>query len=295
MIIKWLKLKLKNKLKFFFEAELRLTIENELRSEFKKIYFDLRWEEFINDKSCHKMVYSLNKEIAINLYKDNYLSHLIYFNQFEAETVDFLNSNLKKGYSFIDIGANIGYFTLLAANILSNNGMVLSFEPTKETYSRLSENIIYNDYKNIEAFDCAISDYNGSANFNVSSDGHDAFNSFSLPFEGIYTQEIVEVKTLDSFYQKLEKFKNKICIKIDVEGWEYNAIKGAKRILTELDPILIIEFNDANTKNSPFKCKDVYSLLSSYGYKMYALVDNKLIPKENEDYFDYQNLVAQKS
>jgi FkbM family methyltransferase len=294
-MLNWLKAQVKNRLKFFFKHELNELITSELQTEFKYIYRQLRWEEFIQTKSALFIPYALNNKVYINLYKGHHLSHPIYFDQFEKEVVDFLNANISTGSCFIDIGANIGFFTLLTSNLVAESGMVLAFEPTPETYKRLTENIELNNFANVYPNNVAVSDYEGVAKFNISLDGNDVFNSFSTPTHGeSYTEKEVDVKCLDSFYEKIKSYKDKIFIKIDVEGWEYNVIKGAEKILTTLNPVLIIEFNDENTQYAPHKCKDLYSLLKTYSYELFIINNGNLIAKENEEYFSYQNLIAKK-
>lgn len=270
-------------------------MKSDLLAELKKEYRESRWQEILLDKSVQKIIHPINDKISINLYKDNYLSPLIFSNQFEEDIISFITSNLQAGDCFIDVGANIGLFSLLASPVVAADGLVLSFEPTGDTFKRFDENIRHNGITNINAHKIALSDHEGVAAFNVSTDGHDAFNSFALPQHGDnYREETVEVKMLDWFFDKMEPYKNRILMKVDVEGWEYNVVKGAEKILRELSPVIVIEFNDENTKNSPFKCRDVYSLISSYGYTLFTLENGQLIVKENEDYFNYQNLIAKK-
>jgi FkbM family methyltransferase len=294
-MLKWFKNKVKNKLRYFFRTELEI-IKNELHTEYKKAYFELRWQEILQDKSIEKVTHFIDKKIFINLYKNNYLSNLIFSNQFEEDIVSFITSNLNNGDCFIDIGANIGFFSLITSSVVSENGLVLAFEPTDDTFIKLDENIRQNGLSNIKYYRVALSDYEGTAPFNVSVDGHDAFNSFSLPQHGNeYKPETVDVKMLDSFYDSIKAYKNRILLKVDVEGWEYNVIKGAVKVFRELNPVIIIEFNDENTKNSPHKCRDVYTLIQSYGYDLFSLDNGQLLRKENENYFNYQNLIAKKA
>jgi len=294
-MLKWFKNKLKNQLRFFLSSEIQV-IKKELRAEYKKVYFELRWQEILNDKSINKTTHFIDKNIFINLYKNNYLSYVIFSGQFEEDTTAFIKANLNSGDCFIDVGANIGFFSLLTSPIVAADGLVLSIEPTTDTFIKLDENIHQNGLLNVKHHKIALSDYEGTASFNVSMDGHDAFNSFSKPQYGSeYESETVEVKMLDSFYNNIETYKDRILIKVDVEGWEYNVIKGAEKILRELNPVIIIEFNDENTKNSPFKCRDVYTLFQSYGYDLFSLNNGQLVFKENEDHFNYQNLIAKKT
>jgi len=294
-MINKLKQWIKNQLRFIVRSEIE-ELKKKLSIEFSHLYFEYRWKEIEKDKSITKIVYNLKDDIFINLYKDSYLSYPIFAQQFEKETIEFISSNLSAGDCFIDIGANIGFFSLIAADMVENNGVVISFEPTETTYNKLRENVVLNNFENTQCFNLALSDFDGTSTFNVSLDGHDAFNSFSLPHHGEhYIEQEIEVKKLDNYYSLIQPYKNKILIKVDVEGWEYSVIKGAEKILSDLDPVLILEFNDENTIHSSKKCTDLYALLNTYGYKLYSLNDHSLIPKKNEGYFTYQNLIAKKN
>lgn len=269
-------------------------IKKSLSAEYGRLFYEYRWKEIENDLSIVKVVYKLRNNISINLYKDSYLSSPIFSGQFEKEVTDFIDANLSAGDCFVDIGANIGFFSLLTADIVKNDGKVIAFEPTLGTYNKLTENIKLNNFKNVTPNNIGLSDFNGTTSFNVSLDGHDAFNSFSLPKHGEqYIKQEIKVEPLDNYYDAVKAYKN-ILIKIDVEGWEYSVIKGAEKILRELNPVLILEFNDENTGQAEKKCTDLYSLLNEYGYKLYSLHENALVPQKNQPYFSYQNLVAKK-
>ena len=292
-MLKKIKKWINNHLRVMVRAEVE-EFKKSLPTEYGRLFYEYRWKEIENDKSILKVVYHLRNNIFINLYKDSYLSSPIFGGQFEKEVIDFIDANLSAGDCFIDIGANIGFFSLITADIVKNNGVVMAFEPTLGTYNKLSENIELNNFKNVIAHNTGLSDFNGISSFNVSLDGHDAFNSFSLPTHGEqYIKQEIKVETLDNYYTTIKSYKN-ILIKIDVEGWEYSVIKGAEKILRELNPVLILEFNDENTGQSEKKCTDLYALLNEYGYKLYSLHENTLVPQVNQPYFNYQNLVAKK-
>jgi FkbM family methyltransferase len=77
------------------------------------------------------------------------VSRLIYEEVFENDELTFLERYLKEGDVFIDVGANIGIFSLVAAKMVGATGKVISFEPTLSTFQRLNENIILNNFTNI--------------------------------------------------------------------------------------------------------------------------------------------------
>ena len=260
----------------------------------KKSEREIKWDNFINDQKTLKIKHDLTDTVHINLYKNYYLSPFIYNDEFEDETLQFIYSVLQKDGCFVDIGANIGFFSLNASAIVGDKGIVYAFEPANNTFNKLKENIESNQMKNISMHKLALGDAEGVKEFHISTDGYDAFNSFVMPVHGKdYILENTDIAKLDGFYNDLKQYTN-LVIKIDVEGWEYHVVNGAQKVLSALNPILIIEFNDENTSVSEFRCTDLFKLLESLNYSMYNLVEGKLIPKQNEDYFTYQNIIAKK-
>ena len=94
----------------------------------------------------------------------NYKMHRLY----EPETSKFIVKTLKKGDTFIDIGANNGYFSLMASILVGSTGKVYAFEPTPDSFKRLQTNVHVNKFKNIKLFECALGDKDGKIKLNVS-------------------------------------------------------------------------------------------------------------------------------
>lgn len=145
----------------------------------------------------------------------------IYFKLFDYEDSMFLIHNLKPKDLFIDIGANVGHFSLLAAGICKAN--VIAFEPILVTFNKLKKNIVLNDLaEKIKIYNIGIGEVNSILNFTKSKD---VMNSVALSYE---TDTVsVLVKKLDEALLN----KNPTCLKIDVEGYEYFVLKGASEVL----------------------------------------------------------------
>jgi len=259
----------------------------------RKIRLEKEWTAFINNnKSEYKL--KCRNGFKIRLYKNSELSRLIYQEKFENDIIKFLSTYLKKGDVFIDVGANIGLFSLLAAKVINSEGKVYSFEPCLSTFNKLTENVFINNILNIECINNALSEKEEIKVLHSSLDGFDAWNTLGK-YSKSQNYECEEVKTitLDSFMDKINKSVS--LIKIDVEGWEMLVIKGAKTILSREDaPTLIIEFDDENAKNSGFNCSDLFDELLNLGYLMfsYNYIDNKLYPHEKLNHYYYNNLIA---
>jgi FkbM family methyltransferase len=265
-----------------------------LQKQFYKLKRD-RWERFQNNGK-HFLVFNYQNIFKIRLYKDSFISEEIYKNTFEPDEAEFIRDFLKEGDIFIDIGANIGLYTLMAARKIGVLGKVYSFEPTGITYKRLLENININRFRNIIPVNKALSDKNGMFEMNVSCDGFEAWNSFSKITRGSrFGTEIVEATRFDSFFNGDENRDRISLIKIDVEGWEKFVLLGGEEYFKKVNsPVLIVEFVDQNTNNAGYTCKELYDQLRGYGYEILNMKDYKIQKEIPRDYYEYSNLVAAK-
>ncbi len=237
--------------------------------------------------------FNLASGVKINLYKDSVLSRSIY-KGFEKEETDYLTSILHEGDIFIDIGANIGLFSLMASKAVGSKGLVISFEPTPNTFSRLSENVKLNDFKNINVRNIGLSNVKDELTFYISKNGYDAWNSFAPSQDNKLEIAIkVPVSTLDIELINVEKSKIKL-VKIDVEGWEKFVLNGGRDFLLNFNPIVMIEFTEENTFNAGYPVHDIYKIMQDFGFKWYRLNDGKLIPEVQKMRYPYDNLIAMK-
>lgn len=257
----------------------------------KDIEFQNQWNKrFIE---CLYFDYQLTDRVKIRLYKDSVLSQLIY-KGFEIEECEYLSSSLKEGDYFVDIGANIGLYSLLASDLVGKTGKVISFEPTPETFSRFIDNIQINQFSNIEAFNIGLSEMPGILELNVSNSGFDAWNSFAIHCNpNMHSKIQVNVSTLDIELSKYDKSKIRV-IKMDVEGWEKFILKGGIEFFTMFSPEVIVEFTEANTFAAGYMVQEIYDFMVSLGYQWYKIENRKLIKSEKKLHYPYENLVAKK-
>jgi FkbM family methyltransferase len=253
---------------------------------------DESWNKLFNEKGVFE--FNLNKDLKINLYKDSILSRLIY-DGFEKEETDYLVSILNEGDIFIDIGTNIGLFSLIASKIVGIEGKVLSFEPTPMTFSRLNENVKLNNLKNIDIRNIGLSDKKGELTFYVSNNGYDAWNSFAPSQDNKLEISIqVPVSTLDIELKDIDQSKIKL-VKIDVEGWEKFVLYGGKDFLVKYNPIVMVEFTEENTFNAGYAVHEIYDLMQDFGYSWYIFKNGELIAETKKLYYPYNNLIAIKN
>ncbi len=268
------------------------------RMKSKKRMEDKRWERLFSKSD--KIIGKLNDNLLIFHFRDSVLSRLIY-NSFEEKEIVFLHNFLKPGDTFIDVGANIGLFSLHAAQIVCNNGSVHSFEPSPSTFERFELNINLNKFNNIiHANNFGLSSSKSYLKMNISLSGYDAWNTFANTNDSKFdTQLKIPVDTLDNYLKTKSIKKDEISlIKIDVEGWEYEVLKGAKDLLIcPNSPALLVEFTENNAFAAGTNCYELYDLVKSFGYEWFTYDDkeNKLIPEEKRIHYPYNNIIAIKN
>jgi len=245
------------------------------------------------------LLHALDRELLIELWNDSILCEYIYLGGYEERELSFVKRYLQEGDIFIDIGGNIGLYTLIAAKCVGMDGMVYAFEPVQSTFDRLVRNVRRNKLKNVDCRRCAISSSQGVLSINYAPAGRDAWNSLSLEVgTGESEQDTVQSVTLDSFWLSDLKGRRVKLIKVDVEGWEVHVLRGGESLLSSPNaPTLLIEFNDENLMTAGVTGAELFICLEKLGYSMLEFSDTVptlLIPAVRREVYDYQNLVATK-
>lgn len=178
----------------------------------------------------------------------------------------FLGRLLSPGDCFIDVGANIGLWTLTAAGAVGATGHVVSFEPNPSTFAKLERNVARNNMQGfVSLYPCAVSAESGQAQFSCKAD----HNVSHLVEEGDVDTISVEVIALDSIIENITS-KRITGIKIDTEGHELETLKGAEQIIREHSPWLIVEFNTTLLPSTLLAGWSVYDYLTARGYRAWT-------------------------
>lgn len=160
------------------------------------------------------------------------------FEPFIGETLRLI---LKPGMTLLDVGANIGYFTLLGSRLVGDKGRVISVEANVENYKLLMLSRLINGFNNIEAYPLAVTDHAGAIHYyhSTGSDGV-AFRLDTSNDDFFENAVVVPAVTIDSLIPENTKVD---VIKIDIEGGEIFALKGAERLIRRNRPRIISEFS----------------------------------------------------
>jgi len=204
----------------------------------------------------------------------------IVVDDYEKFETELFKKQVKKGMTVLDIGAHIGYYTLLAANLVGENGRVFAFEPHPGHFALLEKNVRINGYKNVVLVQKAVS--NKSEHTNLFLGEGSGLHSLS---DRVGKKSIaVEAVTLDDFFDKDYKVD---VIKIDVEGAEMLVLLGADGVITANDKLKIFtEFCPEYLKKAGFLPKEYLNKLMGYGFKLWNINDRRkqLEPVDNANF-----------
>ncbi len=163
---------------------------------------------------------------------------------YEAPVQDAVAGLVRQGMVFYDIGANVGFFSVLAAKLVGPAGAVYAFEPVPENASLVERNARLNALGNISVFEVAVSDQTGRSELLLARyAGGAVLKSAGTPpdLSGCIS---VETATIDDLVKRQELRPPDI-VKIDVEGAERNVLQGMVDTLRRRGPTVVMEFDDA--------------------------------------------------
>jgi len=198
----------------------------------------------------------------IYAFRDHYEPELLY-----------LERVLSPGKVFVDAGANFGIYTLLASKIVGEAGRVISFEPSSRVFPVLRRNIALNGFKNVLAFHVALTDKPGRARLYY----HAAVGCDSLGKDASFEQdaraEDVSTESLDNVLKQSSVGRVDV-IKMDVQGAEELALRGAIEIVTSTRPVVIFELFPEGAASLGLSPNGAWNFLEGHGYEFF-IVDER--------------------
>jgi FkbM family methyltransferase len=173
---------------------------------------------------------------------------------------------IRKGMTVVDVGANLGLYSLAMAEMTGPTGRVISFEPDPDLYALFRENCAANGAENIEPIQSAlgrIPDKMILHRLTINSGGNhlgpDDRMAFRRPVE-------VDVAVFDDLYPEVRPD----FIKVDVQGWELNVLRGMERTLKAANPVIFLEFWPEGLMRAGSQPEEIYSLVRDLGFSLYS-------------------------
>lgn len=192
---------------------------------------------------------------------------LFWYGYYEPELVEVIKKLVKPGDVFIDGGANIGYFSLLAAKY---GATVFAFEPVSEVFEQLKINLHINNEDKITPIQKAFGDIVGEKEIYISGSDNRGMSSFERPENFSGASEIVDIIRLDDWVTEFQINKINI-IKLDIEGSELVALKGMETSLKEFKPLVITEVNLGTLSQFGIKPADIVNFMRKLNFEFFKI------------------------
>ena len=204
----------------------------------------------------------------------------------EAEDFDVVNGNdephndrhvfvshLREGMTVMDVGANLGLYSLLISRAVGPSGKVYAFEPVPEFFAQLKEHLALNNAASVIPVPIALSDEKGIAKMSVKGGASSLFRHVSDEFVE------VQMERLDDFVEG-EGIERVDAIKIDVEGAELKVIRGADKTIRRNKPILMVEVSPVTLQAAGTTPEELFETIVGYGYNAFVIRHGKAIPTD---------------
>lgn len=212
------------------------------------------------------------KEVQIHCDLSSYIEWCIFFKGcYEYGMAETIRSLLRQGNRAIDVGANVGAYTLIMAKAVGKGGSVDAFEPNSEVYERLLQNLRLNDLSDsVHAYRFALSKTFGSATFYLPGESSRNRGIGSLVKHcGLLDSTVeVPVETLDRVVWDWQRCD---LIKVDTDGHDYAVLEGANRLISRFLPSLIFEFSAICWPDWQIHSARLHDWLTQLGYRFFKL------------------------
>jgi len=223
-------------------------------------------------KSFTNGIVWLNEEdLAIYTTADNYIEwNILSRGTYEPEIQKLIAICLKEGGTALDIGGNIGLQSLRMAQKVGPLGKIIAFEPLEYLRKKFQHNIHLNRFKNIQILPYALSDQKTILDFNIDEHSWNQGTFRLSQKETGNTSQRVEVHVADEL-PEIQQLDSLDLIKIDVEGFEFNVLRGLELTLKRLKPRLILEYDTNYWLSNNQDIKECYQFLSKLDYSVYHI------------------------
>ena len=203
--------------------------------------------------------------VMLKLDISDYLAHYLYFGFKDSSHIK-LYTLVKKDNLVLDIGTNFGTTILQFARIIGKDGLAYGFEPDPTNFSICQNNIKLNKFSNIRVENLGVGSKDDTLLLVVDSEYNRGMNKISLENNG-KESFFVKIICIDDWVES-KNITQVDLIKIDVEGFEMEVLKGAEKTLKTFKPLLFIELDNNNLKLHNSSAKELVEYLMFLGYEI---------------------------
>jgi FkbM family methyltransferase len=191
---------------------------------------------------------------------------LAVFGIFHPIETNLIKNMVKSNHTVLDIGAHIGYFTIIMAKQAKQ---VYAFEPESRNFHTLQKNVNLNELSNVKLYNRAVAEHNYKTKLHLC---HTSSGMHRL-YPSMYCKEgTIEIETISIN----EIIEDADFIKMDIEGAELGALKGMKKLLEKNGPSIIMEFHPPSIEEYGAKPRAIYDFMKSLGYDIKIPLSNSI-------------------
>lgn len=261
---------------------------------FKKRYFGIYqrvfrpWGFFKNTETI--TIYDQTLKIKLSLC-DWIQQQIYFFGYYDERGINCIKNQLKPGDTFIDIGGNIGAYSLIAAKLVGIDGQVIAFEPVTHVRNRLMENASLNQLEQIKVEPLAVFNKNTELTLHISNQDNLGMSSIHAFKESFGLTETVQAVRFDDYVAK-NNITQIDLIKMDIEGAELFALEGMKSTLTNLKPVVLIEICSNILEGTNLRVDEIYTFFEELNYSPFCVGEDGGIHEFNsERKLNYTNFI----
>lgn len=212
--------------------------------------------------------------------KDHCGRILMYMGDLEPIITYAVQRLLKPGDTVLDIGANLGWFSMTAAPIVGTSGSVHAFEPQTKLVPLIAASVTMNEFSQVHLHDFALSDTNGTATLHVLK-GNSGAGRLTEEVSDEWEQVVVKLRHAGEVLDSLSLSKVRM-LKIDVEGHEATVFGAARKTLEKTLPEVVIFESLTTSESTQLLDRPVVKILAEMGYRIFSLDHSATKPKVTE-------------
>jgi FkbM family methyltransferase len=224
--------------------------------------------------------------IKLDLRMGTDIARLVFLaGEIDPNEFSFLADVLKPGMCVVDVGANEGLFTLFFRKRVGPGGRVIALEPSEREVIHLKRNLRINRFLDVDVVPLAIGDHVGRASLSLAEAGHAGHNALGIPAAPwVSVVDQVEVSTLDTL-SDARNWPRIDLIKMDIEGSELRALRGADRLLARDRPMLLLEAEQESLSLRGASFSELLSWLATRKYRAmdFSSTDGRPTPLDTRE------------
>ncbi len=215
-------------------------------------------------------LFELSRNTRLYLDPNDYVHCMMFYNRYSREILEVFRRYAKPGDTVIDVGAHIGYFTLFLAELVGPQGHVYAFEPDPRARSFLARSISGSGMDWIDVSSFALATGRGTVKFFLAK-GLGSSSAVKSVQQMDAEETAIQTVSLDDLVDQGSVVGPIRVVKIDVEGYELDALRGMAKVLREHRPVMVVEVNKEMLEARGESPANLFALLTSFDYSLEAL------------------------